>query len=176
MTRTRRVTRDGCGRGTTMACWLGVGQDAGDVEHVLGLEAEVELLHDGLAEQLDQGGGLARAATGIRPTRRGAIQLIAARSRRTRVATSGRCTFTTTLLPVRRRAAWTWATDAAAMGVRSNSLNCLFERHAQVAPRRCAAPWRRARRGPGPDTRRNSVTSSSGNRPSPDDRIWPSLM
>ena len=32
-----------------------VGQHAGDVEHVLGLEAEVELLHDRLCEQLDEG-------------------------------------------------------------------------------------------------------------------------
>ena len=32
----------------------GLGQDAGDVEHVLGLEPEVELLHDRLGEQLDQ--------------------------------------------------------------------------------------------------------------------------
>ena len=30
------------------------GQDAGDVEHVVGLEAEVELLDDRLGEQLDQ--------------------------------------------------------------------------------------------------------------------------
>ncbi len=44
-------------------------------------------------------GGLASAATGIRPTRSGAIQLIAARSRRTKVATSGRCTLTTTASP-----------------------------------------------------------------------------
>ena len=37
---------------------LRLGQDAGDVEHVLGLEAEVELLDDGLGEELDQGGGV----------------------------------------------------------------------------------------------------------------------
>ena len=33
---------------------VGGGQDAGDVEHVVGFEAEVELLDDGLGEQLDQ--------------------------------------------------------------------------------------------------------------------------
>ena len=48
-------------------------------------------------------GGLASAATGMRPTRNGAIQLMAARSVRTVVATAGRCTLTTTSSPVRRR-------------------------------------------------------------------------
>ncbi len=33
---------------------VGGGQDPGHVEHVVGFEAEVELLHDGLGEQLDQ--------------------------------------------------------------------------------------------------------------------------
>ena len=33
----------------------GTGEHLGDVEHVLGLEPEVELLDDGLGEQLDQG-------------------------------------------------------------------------------------------------------------------------
>ena len=32
----------------------GLASTRGDVEHVLGLEAEVELLDDGLGEQLDQ--------------------------------------------------------------------------------------------------------------------------
>ena len=54
MTSTRRVTSVGWGRGTTTDRWSVVGQDAGDVEHVVGLEAEVELLDDGLGEQLDQ--------------------------------------------------------------------------------------------------------------------------
>ena len=40
---------------------------------------------------------------GMRPTITGAIQLIAARSRRTSSATCGRCTLTTTLSPVAQR-------------------------------------------------------------------------
>ncbi len=56
MTSTRRVTSDGWGRGTTMARWPVSASTRGDVEHVLGLEAEVELLHDRLGEQLDEGG------------------------------------------------------------------------------------------------------------------------
>ena len=55
MTRTRRVTSSGWGRGTTTVRWPVPAKTRGDVEHVLGLEAEVELLDDGLGEQLDQG-------------------------------------------------------------------------------------------------------------------------
>ena len=54
ITSTRRVTSVGCGRGTMMPRWSVCGEHAGDVEHVLGLEAEVELLDDRLGEQLDQ--------------------------------------------------------------------------------------------------------------------------
>ena len=54
MTRTRRVTSSGWGRGTTTDRWSVVGQHPGDVEHVVGLEPEVELLDDRLGEQLDQ--------------------------------------------------------------------------------------------------------------------------
>ena len=55
MTRTRRVTSSGWGRGTTIESLAGAGEHGGDVQHVLGLEPEVELLDDGLGEQLDQG-------------------------------------------------------------------------------------------------------------------------
>ena len=44
----------GMGAGHDEGPLVGLGEDAGDVEHVLGLEAEVELLDDGLGEQLDQ--------------------------------------------------------------------------------------------------------------------------
>ncbi len=43
------------GSGNDDGVLVGVGEDARHVEHVLGLEAEVELLHDRLSEQLDQG-------------------------------------------------------------------------------------------------------------------------
>ena len=68
-------------------------------------------------------GGFASAATGMRPTSRGASQESAAMSSRKRCATCGRCTLTTTSSPVRSRAAWTWAIEAAAMGVSSNDSN-----------------------------------------------------
>ncbi len=58
MTSTRRVTSSGWGRGTTMDRWPVPAKTRGDVQHVLGLEAEVELLDDGLGEQLDQGRGI----------------------------------------------------------------------------------------------------------------------
>ena len=43
------------GPGHDVAPLAELGEGPGDVEHVLGLEAEVELLGDGLGEQLDQG-------------------------------------------------------------------------------------------------------------------------
>ena len=48
-------------------------------------------------------GGLASAATGMRPTRNGASQAITLRSACTSVATDGRCTLTTTSSPVTQR-------------------------------------------------------------------------
>ena len=77
-------------------------------------------------------GGLASAATGMRPTRCGASHDIARRSLRTRASTDGRCTFTTTGSPVRSRAAWTWAIEAAASGWRSNHSKVASSVAAQV--------------------------------------------
>ena len=54
MTSTRGVTRRGCGRGHDDRALVGRRRGRGDVEHVLGLEAEVELLDDRLGEQLDE--------------------------------------------------------------------------------------------------------------------------
>ena len=54
ITSIRRVTSRGWGRGTMMERWFGLGEDVADVEHVGGLEAEVELLDDRLGEQLDE--------------------------------------------------------------------------------------------------------------------------
>ena len=66
-------------------------------------------------------GGFASAATGMRPTIRGPSHASARRSSRTRRATVGRCTLTTTDSPVRSTAACTCAIDAAASGCSSNS-------------------------------------------------------
>ena len=48
------MTSSGWGRGTTTDRWPVVASTPRDVEHVVGFQAEVELLHDGLGEQLDQ--------------------------------------------------------------------------------------------------------------------------
>ena len=58
--------------GARRGALVGLHEHHRDVEHVLRLEAEVELLHDRLHEQLASAGGLATAATGIRPMSRGA--------------------------------------------------------------------------------------------------------
>ena len=74
------MTSVGCGRGTMIPRWLGLGEDVGDVEHVLGLEAEVELLDDRLREQLHQrrrvgerGDGDAADEAGREPRERGDV-------------------------------------------------------------------------------------------------------
>ena len=79
------------------------------------------------AKSSTSAGGLASAATGMRPTRWGANQAMTARSWRTRVDTVGRCTLTTTAVPSRRVAACTWAMEAAASGV------CSTEAKAEVS-------------------------------------------
>ena len=78
-------------------------------------------------------GGLASAATGIRPTRCGASHAIARRSVCTRRPTAGRCTFTTTSSPVCSRAAWTWAIDAAAIARPVERGEHLLERPSELA-------------------------------------------
>ena len=45
----------GVGPGDDDGAWPVSSSTRGDVEHVLGLEPEVELLDDGLGEQLDEG-------------------------------------------------------------------------------------------------------------------------
>ena len=54
ITSTRGVTSSGWGRGIDVAALAELGERPGDVEHVLRLEAEVELLGDRLGEQLDE--------------------------------------------------------------------------------------------------------------------------
>ena len=53
-------------------------------------------------------------------------------SARTSASTRGRCTFTTTSSPVRRRAACTWAIDAAASGSSSNEEKIVCSGRAEV--------------------------------------------
>ena len=121
-------------------------------------------------------GGLASAATGMRPTRCGASHAIARRSVCTRRPTSGRCTLTTTSSPVCRRAAWTWAIEAAASGVAVERGEHRPPAAGRARPRRCARTSSNGSAGTWSRQRLNSSTSSGGNRPSPDEMIWPSLM
>ncbi len=109
-------------------------------------------------------GGLASAATGMRPMRCGASHDIASMSSRTRRAICGRCTLTTTSSPVRSRAACTCAIDAAAIGVRSNEANT----SSSDRPSSSSTTRRTSSNGSGGTRSRsslNSATSSSGNRP-----------
>jgi hypothetical protein len=97
------------------------------------------------------------------------------RSSWTSVATVGRCTLTTTRSPVRNVAACTWATEAAASGVRSTQRNTA----SSGRPRSSSITWRTTVNGSAGTWSRqrlNSSTSSDGKMPSPDDTIWPSLM
>ena len=98
MTSTRRVTSRGWGRGTTMACWPVSARTRATSSMFWASSRKSSSSTMVSANSSTSAGGLARAATGMRPTRSGAIQLMAARSRRTSVATSGRCTLTTTRL------------------------------------------------------------------------------
>jgi hypothetical protein len=127
------------------------------------------------AKSSTSAGGLASAAIGMRPTSLGASQAITRRSSRTRRATVGRWTFTTTGSPVRRVAAWTWAIDAAASGVRSTQRNTA----SMGRPRSASITSRTTRNGSARTWSRqrlNSPTSSGGKMPSPELMIWPSLM
>ena len=111
-------------------------------------------------------GGLARAATLMRPTKNGANHAMTFKSLRTRTPTCGRCTFTTTDSPVRNTAACTWAIDAAAMGVVEKLTNTSSIR----APRSPSTTSRTSSNdsaGTWSRQRLNSSTNSVGKRPSP---------
>ena len=58
ITNMRRVTSVGWGRRITSIALSELGEHRGDVEHVLRLEAKVELLHDRFGEELDQRRGI----------------------------------------------------------------------------------------------------------------------
>ena len=134
MTSTRRVTSSGMGRGTTMARWSVAARTLGDVEHVVGLEAEVELLDDGLGEQLDQ-----RRRVGQRRHRDAADQGRGdpAHGGQVSLAPCGRHVGPLhldhhVLAGAAGVAAWTWAIDAAASGVAVEGGEDLLERAPQV--------------------------------------------
>ena len=127
------------------------------------------------AKSSTNAGGLASAATGMRPTRNGASHDITFRSSKTWVRMVGRWTLTTTSSPVWSRATWTWAIDAAARGTGSK-----FEKTASSGWLSSSSMTRRTESNDSARTwsrhNLNSPTSSAGNRPSPLEMIWPSLM
>ena len=84
------------------------------------------------AKSSTSAGGLASAATGIRPTRNGASHAITRRSVWTSSPTEGRWTLTTTSSPVRSVARWTWAIDAAARGSGWKRCEHVLQRPAEV--------------------------------------------
>ena len=175
MTRTRLVTSSGWGRGTTIEPLIATGEHLGDVEHVLRLEPEVELLDDGLGEQLDQGGGIGQGGDGyathqdggdqrhggdVEPDQGGHVAALdldhhplpGAQRGRVDLGDRGRCDGGA----VERD-------EDLARGAAEVLLEC-------PADRRKGLGGTRSRRS------RNSSTSSSGKIPSPAEMIWPSLM
>ena len=120
-------------------------------------------------------GGLARTAIGIRPTRNGAKKLIAARSLRTSSATSGRWTLTTTSSPVDKTCAVDLGDRGGGDRGPSNSAKTSSSGRPNSASTMRRTVVERLRRHPVAQ-QANSPTSSGGKIPSPDERIWPSLM
>ena len=143
ITSTRRVTRVGCGRGTTYRSCSRSCSIAATSSMLAASMRKSSSSTIVSANSSTSAGGLARAATGMRPTRWGASHAITRRSLRTSDATAGRCTLTTTCSPVRSRAAWTWAIDAAASGCSSKNSKMSSSR----APRSCSTVSRTASKG-----------------------------
>ena len=170
--RDERRVRAGHDRGPL----VGLGEHARDVEHVLRFEAEVELLDDRLREQLDERGRVRERGDrdpADEPRREPRHRRMSSRTRR---ATCGRCTFTTTSSPVRSRAACTCAIDAAAIGVAVEALEHVVERAAEVELHDPAHDVERLGRHPVAEQLELRRPAPSGKRPSPPEMIWPSLM
>ena len=175
MTSMRRVTSTGCGRGTTKSRWSSEAKVMAMSSMFSASRRKSSSSVMVSANSSTSAGGLARAATGMRPTRWGASQAMTARSWCTRAATEGRCTLITTGVPSRSVAAWTCAMEAAASGVGSTEANTEWtgppssstSTRSTVA-HGSAGTWSRHHL--------NSATSSGGKIPSPEAMIWPSLM
>ena len=123
ITSMRRVTSVGWGRGTTKSRWSSAAKVMAISSMFSASRRKSSSSMIVSANSSTSAGGLASAATGMRPTRCGASHAITARSWRTRAETEGRWTFTTTGVPSRSVAACTWAMEAAASGTRSTEAN-----------------------------------------------------
>ena len=175
MTSMRRVTSVGWGRGTTKSRWSSAAKVMATSSMFSASSRKSSSSTIVSAKSSTSAGGLASAATGMRPTRWGASQAMTARSWRTRADTEGRCTLTTTGVPSPRVAACTWAMEAAARGVCSTEAKTLESgppsssvRTRSTTGHGSGVTWSRHHL--------NSATSSGGNTPSPEAMIWPSLM
>ena len=121
-------------------------------------------------------GGLARAATGIRPTRSGASQLIAARSRRTSVGHVGPLHLDDDGLSGAepRRVHLGDGRRRHGHGIERRRTR---RRAAGPGPlRRSVGPRRTIRPGPGRAAAGTRPRARRGKSPSPEEMIWPSLM
>ena len=146
ITSTRRLTSVGCGRGTMIPrCSVSARTRAMSSMFCASSRKSSSSMTVS-ANSSTSAGGFASAATGMRPTSRGASQESAAMSSRKRCATCGRCTLTTTSSPVRSRAACTWAIEAAAMRRLVERLEQFLERTAEVDLHHCPHVGERFRR------------------------------
>ena len=139
-------------------------QHGRNVEHVLGFQAEVELLHDRLREELHQRRRIREGGDRDAPDHARPSHARARRSSCTRRATDGRCTLTTTDSPVTSVAACTCAIDAAASGSGEKDAKTW----SSGRPRSDSTMARTARNGSAGTWSRsflNSPTSSSGKEP-----------
>ena len=172
ITSTRRVTSVGCGRGTMIPRCSVAREHAGDVEHVLRLEPEVELLDHGLGEQLDErrrvgerGDGDPPDEAGRQPRERGDVVAEELRD-------PGPLHLHHDLLardaggrrgPARSR--------RRQRAVSSNSAKSVFEPSHRGRPRPRRGPSSNGSGGTWSRRSLNSETSSSGKRPSPPEMI-----
>ena len=175
MTSMRRVTSVGWGRGTTKSRCSSAAKVMAMSSMFSASSRKSSSSMIVWAKSSTRAGGLASAATGMRPTRCGANQAMTARSWRTRSATDGRCTLMTTGVPSSSVAGCTCAMEAAASGVRPTEAKTeeMGPPSSSVSTRSTtghgsAGTWSRHHL--------NSATSSGGKIPSPEAMIWPSLM
>ena len=179
ITSTRRVTSSGWGRAMMKPRWPSAAKDCGHVEHVLGLEAEVELLGDRLGEQLDQ-----CRRVGERGDRDASDQERGQPRHDLEVRVDlGADRGPLDLDHDLGLAAWS-QTGGVDLGDRgrgerrraSKSVEDLLERAHRGPPRPHGAPSSKDSARTWSRQRLNSSTSSEGKSPSPLEMIWPSLM
>ena len=162
--------------GDDVAPLVELGQHGGDVEHVGGLEAEVELLHDGLGEQLHEGRRVGQrgdgdAADEVRCQPGHGPQVLAHES-----GHLGALDLDDDRLAGPQRGGMDLGDRGRGEGSAVEPGEGGFERGAQVGLHDLAHDGRSVSGVTWSRQSLNSSTSSAGNRPSPEEMIWPSLM